>query len=754
MKKTLLTALIAFSFAFATAQVPSTLSYQGILVKTSPPADAGKPVDDGTHFVRFRFYTTTTGGTPVYSSTGTGSGNQVTTFKGMFSFIIGSGSPGNDPIPAAIFSSQLYVEIEADGVTFPTRIPLTTSPYAFVAQTANTMNAANLTGTLDPARIAAGAIDNSKIASGIDAAKITTGTLPAARIGNDAIDNTKMADNAINTAEIVNNAVTSAKIADGTIVTLDLADGAVTSAKVADGTIAAIDLADGAINSAKLADAAATLTKIADNSVNSAKIVDASIGTADLADGSVTSAKIADGAVTAAKLAAGATHTGTGANGQVTFWTGVSSMAGNSSFFWDNTNSRLGIGTSSPLSPLTVNTSSAIPLSLRSSAFETNIELNNTSTGGQNWWIISGGATGSAFSGGKFGIYNASTGTPHFAITNVGNVGIGTTFPVARLDVHGTAVFRGFTGINRTNQITSSEVFGIEGIAASNTYTGMYINGTDNASFPFYGYATGGMARMWHYYDGGTGNWTLINGGDRLSVTNNGRVGININNPTRAVEVNSGGTYQALRLRSTSSGAGIELLSTASEDWLITTWGNNLVLVHSANDFTSQIDQYVFSTTSFRPFADNAKSLGTIGNRWTSVFAVNGTIQTSDARLKSNILDLTYGLNEVLRLHPVTFTWKDSKNSNKKIGLIAQEVQKIIPELVTEGEEAPNWLGMNYGEIVPVLIKAIQEQQLLINTQNATLTDMKAELAELRRMVMTLQPGTTPATTSASIGKE
>ncbi|MCS6975329.1 MAG: hypothetical protein NZM13_12670, partial [Cyclobacteriaceae bacterium] len=265
MKKTLLAALMTGLFALAFAQVPSTLSYQGILVKTSPPADAGKPVDDGTHFVRFRFYTTPTGGTPVYSSTGTGSGNSVTTFKGMFSFIIGSGTPGNDPIPASIFNNQLYVEVEADGVTFPTRIPLTTTPYSFVAQTANTMDAANLSGTLDPARIAAGAIDNSKLASGIDASKLTTGTLPAARIGNDAIDNAKLADNAVNTAEIANNAVTSAKIADGTIVTLDLADASVTSAKIADGVVAAVDIADGAV----------TLAKHADNSVNSAKIVDA-----------------------------------------------------------------------------------------------------------------------------------------------------------------------------------------------------------------------------------------------------------------------------------------------------------------------------------------------------------------------------------------------------------------------------------------------------------------------------------------------
>ncbi|MCX7638716.1 MAG: hypothetical protein N2044_12805, partial [Cyclobacteriaceae bacterium] len=326
MKKTLLAALMTGLFALAFAQVPSTLSYQGILVKTSPPADAGKPVDDGTHFVRFRFYTTPTGGTPVYSSTGTGSGNSVTTFKGMFSFIIGSGTPGNDPIPASIFNNQLYVEVEADGVTFPTRIPLTTTPYSFVAQTANTMDAANLSGTLDPARIAAGAIDNSKLASGIDASKLTTGTLPAARIGNDAIDNAKLADNAVSTAEIANNAVTSAKIADGTIVTVDLADASVTSAKIADGAVAAVDIADGAV----------TLAKHADNSVNSAKIVDASIATND----------IADGAITAAKLATGAALNGIGMNNRVAFWGGSHTLSATDKLSTDGSN--LGIGIATP----------------------------------------------------------------------------------------------------------------------------------------------------------------------------------------------------------------------------------------------------------------------------------------------------------------------------------------------------------------------------------------------------------------------
>jgi hypothetical protein len=338
MKKTLLMALIAGAFHIAHSQVPQTLSYQGILVQTSGP-NAGQPVADGTHYVRFRFYTTPTGGTPVYSSLGTGSGNVVTTFKGMFSFIIGSGTPGNDPIPASIFSNQLYVEIEADGTTLTPRIPLTTTPYAFVAQTANTMDAANLTGTLNPARIAAGAIDNTKLAdNAVTSAKIADGTIATADIANASVTTLKLADDAVTSAKIANgtvatadiadaaittlkladDAVTSAKIANGTVATADIADAAVTTLKLADNTVTSAKIADGTIATADIADAAITTLKLADDAVTSAKIANGTVATADIADAAVTNLKMADNAITSAKIADGTIATADIADGAIT----------------------------------------------------------------------------------------------------------------------------------------------------------------------------------------------------------------------------------------------------------------------------------------------------------------------------------------------------------------------------------------------------------------------------------------------------
>ena len=123
------------------------------------------------------------------------------------------------------------------------------------------------------------------------------------------------------------------------------------------------------------------------------------------------------------------------------------------------------------------------------------------------------------------------------------------------------------------------------------------------------------------------------------------------------------------------------------------------------------------NTGNFYPAADNTHSCGKSGNRWSAVWSANGVIQTSDMRMKENILSLNYGLKEVLKLHPVSYNWKDKKDKTKKIGIIAQELQQVLPELVVTGDDAQSTLGVNYSELTPVIIKAMQEQQDIIKDQ-------------------------------------
>ncbi|MBN1339818.1 MAG: tail fiber domain-containing protein [Bacteroidales bacterium] len=126
---------------------------------------------------------------------------------------------------------------------------------------------------------------------------------------------------------------------------------------------------------------------------------------------------------------------------------------------------------------------------------------------------------------------------------------------------------------------------------------------------------------------------------------------------------------------------------------------------------------------------DNNKQLGSNSNRWISVHAVNGTIQTSDRRLKNDIETLSYGLDQVNQLQPVTYRWKDGNDKSVHVGLIAQEVQKIIPEAVDSSD--PDRLGLNYSELVPVLIQAIQE----LSDQVKVLHEQNTEQARLIRQL-------------------
>ena len=108
------------------------------------------------------------------------------------------------------------------------------------------------------------------------------------------------------------------------------------------------------------------------------------------------------------------------------------------------------------------------------------------------------------------------------------------------------------------------------------------------------------------------------------------------------------------------------------------------------------------------PNTDNGHSLGQSGLRWSSVWAVSGVINSSDATLKTNISNSPYGLEEVMQMNPVQYNWKTNPNEDLQIGFLAQDIQKIIPEAVVVPANGDP-LGMKYTELIPVLVKAIQE---------------------------------------------
>jgi hypothetical protein len=130
---------------------------------------------------------------------------------------------------------------------------------------------------------------------------------------------------------------------------------------------------------------------------------------------------------------------------------------------------------------------------------------------------------------------------------------------------------------------------------------------------------------------------------------------------------------------------------------------------------------YSTSASAYRFYISNA---GT-------VFATNTTISAiSDQRLKENVRDLDVGLDAVMALKPRKFDWKEGKGKDKKDdrGFIAQEFEQVFPDLVDEwkdpapeGEEPYKSVRQ---DLIPVLVKAIQEQQAMIE-------DLKAKVAAL-----------------------
>jgi len=99
-----------------------------------------------------------------------------------------------------------------------------------------------------------------------------------------------------------------------------------------------------------------------------------------------------------------------------------------------------------------------------------------------------------------------------------------------------------------------------------------------------------------------------------------------------------------------------------------------------------------------------------------------GWTGTSDGTLKNVIAPITNGLASISELKPTIYSWKSDEENTPYAGLIAQEVQAVLPSLVND---ANGTLGVNYTGVIPYLISAIQEQQALITQLTARITALE-----------------------------
>ncbi|RJR14303.1 hypothetical protein C4585_00560 [Candidatus Parcubacteria bacterium] len=306
---------------------------------------------------------------------------------------------------------------------------------------------------------------------------------------------------------------------------------------------------------------------------------------------------------------------------------------------------------------------------------------------------------------------NASNGTL-MTILNEGNVGIGTAAPVAKLDVVGGntildkyVYIRDYDDGNISNPV---QLISRDGnLVVWNT--GLVVGNPGNGSLSDLG---AGNA----YISGDVGIGTA-NPSEKLHVTGIIRSDIGF-------QIGSGVNFEIESSGRISSEAGGQfdgrMIFTSGSDMYGNVWVNGT------------IDYYDAPTGNGHFVCRNTNIYGRLRHQ-------SAPCNQSDARLKEKIAPLKAGLEEILKLKPVTFEWKDKKTSGEgtKLGLIAQDVMEVFPELVTgsgTGEDG-EWYGVDYTALTAPMIKAIQELKAENDRQDAENEALRVEMSELRKEI-------------------
>jgi hypothetical protein len=156
---------------------------------------------------------------------------------------------------------------------------------------------------------------------------------------------------------------------------------------------------------------------------------------------------------------------------------------------------------------------------------------------------------------------------------------------------------------------------------------------------------------------------------------------------------------------------------------------------YASNDVGAGSDCMIYGTYNDHIFQNG--SSGTFNGK-TETFRIyaNGSVRAtgdvtaySDRRVKENIITIDNALEKTLQLRGVFYNRTDKDDKSQKVGVIAQEIQEILPQVVNE--DYNGLLSVSYGNITGVLIEAIKEQQTQIESQ-------KSEIDELKDLVQQL----------------
>jgi hypothetical protein len=302
----------------------------------------------------------------------------------------------------------------------------------------------------------------------------------------------------------------------------------------------------------------------------------------------------------------------------------------------------------------------------------------NTSTGG-----IIFDTEGSSIAGSILSVKTLN-GSDFVTVQSSGNVGIGTASPTAIGTGYGALDVRGTPG------------------------GGFWFGKTDGTASSYLGSDSGGgflytYSNMPLYF--GTNNT------ERMRITSGGNVGINNNNPTSKLHILNGADGFTARFTGGASNniiCGIYSHSTTGGGFA----SIGVQSGHGFNLFTSDLDRLAVTAGGQIFMYALATGAGTNALRYSTATG-QVTYDTSSARYKDNIRESTYGLNDVMQLKSSMFEYKEDGRTD--IGLIAEEVYDVIPELVALDKDGePD--AVSYDRFISVLIKAIQELKTEIDS--------------------------------------